>query len=406
MNHRLPPFTRTFQRPEHPDWAALRRDALERADAIGPTLEKPQGGAREMKRRARSMAQAARNYRDNRRLLKQGREDLRPLYFIWTTLRPCNFRCTYCDDHQGQRYPELSGRGVLDTERGKDLLRVMRTRTPSVYFAGGEPTLRKDLPVLTRTARELDYYPLVINTNGSLLHRLLEKPDWRGFLADIDILVVSLDALDPSILGDMWKTKTPEDVIRNLLLLRALAEEQRVKLMVNTVIQPGLMHEARAVLDLADDLGIWFCPVPRNLGPRIDPAVLADPQYEPLVQTILERKRAGRRISGSERMNDRLLHAKPFDCKNTLKPHIDHDGRLAWPCKAAVNEKPEYLPVLDFPDVDSLYEHARRRIDPTHFSDRCGASCNWAQNYTTDEYAHGLGHPLSLLGAVGSFLSS
>ncbi|MCA9593839.1 MAG: radical SAM protein [Myxococcales bacterium] len=406
MNRSLPELTLSSSRPGHPDWEAVRKDALERANAIGPTLEAPMKGAAELSRRTRSMRQAARNYWDNRALLRQGRGDLRPLYFIWTTLRPCNFRCSYCDDHQGQRYPELSGRGVLDTSQGKDLLRVMRTRTPSVYFAGGEPTLRKDLPVLTRTARDLDYYPIVVNTNGSLFHRLLTKPEWRGFLADVDILVVSLDALDLGLLADMWQTPKPEHVIRNLLLLRALAEEQRVKLMVNTVIQPGLIHEARAVLDLADDLGIWFCPVPRNRGPRIDPEVLADPHYEPFVKTILARKRAGRRVIGTERMNDRLLHAKPYTCMNTLKPHIDHDGRLAWPCKASVEEKPTYVPVLDFPDVDSLYEHARQLIDPAGFSDRCGAACNWAQNYSTDEYAHGLRHPLSLLGAVGGFLSA
>ena len=35
------------------------------------------------------------------------------------------------------------------------LLEVMRTGTPAVYFAGGEPTLRADLPALTRRARDL-----------------------------------------------------------------------------------------------------------------------------------------------------------------------------------------------------------------------------------------------------------
>ena len=272
------PFRRYQPKPGHPDWPVLFAEARALAERLRPALDPPRRGAREWRRRASSIRTAAGCYLENRRRARAGREDLLPLYFIWTTLRPCNFRCTYCDDHTGARYPELDGRGKLDTEGGLSLLEVMRTRTSSVYFAGGEPTLRKDLPRLTRAARDLDYYPIVVNTNGSLLHRLLARDEWRTWLADVDILVVSVDALDLAELRRMWVTDHPEDVLRNLLVLRELAAEMRVKLMVNTVIQPGLVGEARAVLDLAEDLGVWFCPVPRNAGARIDPAVLAAPR--------------------------------------------------------------------------------------------------------------------------------
>ncbi len=400
-------FSRYTWRDGHPDWSVLSAEAHELAERLRPGLQAPRTGAAEWRRRALSWRTAAMNYAGNVRRARAGREDLWPLYFIWTTLRPCNFRCSYCDDHRGARYPELDGHGRLDTDAGKRLLRVMRTRTPSVYFAGGEPTLRRDLPELVREARDLDYYPIVVNTNGSLFHRLLDKPAWRTFLADVDVLVVSLDALDLGKLSRMWVTKHPEDVIRNLLMLRELASEMRIKLMVNTVIQPGLVREARAVLDLADDLGIWFCPVPQNRGPRIDPDVLADPDYAELARTIVDRKRAGARISGSARMNDRLLHAAPLDCRNTLKPHVDHDGKLAWPCKASANVEPARIDVLGFDGVEELYEHARRRIDPTRFHGpgpaQCGGDCNWAQNYTTDEYAFGLGHPAHLARELVSF---
>jgi MoaA/NifB/PqqE/SkfB family radical SAM enzyme len=402
-------FRRYVPEAGHPDWAQLFAEAKALALRIRPGLEPPRRGPRELSRRARSYLTASGNYLENRRRARQGREDLLPLYFIWTTLRPCNFRCEYCDDHRGSRYPELDGHGKLDTEQGNRLLRVMRTRTPSVYFAGGEPTLRKDLPELVRAARDLDYYPIVLNTNGSLFHRLLPKPEWRTFLADVDVLVVSLDALDLEQLGRMWVTRQPEDVIRNLLLLRELCHEQRVKLMVNTVIQPGMIAEASAVLDFAEDLGLWFCPVLKNVGPRADPAVLADPELPAFRRRLLEDKRNGAKISGSLRMNERLLTAAPLDCRNSLKPHIDHDGRMPWPCKASANVEPEWLDVLSFDDVDALWAEARRRRDPCGFHgpgpNQCGGDCCWAQNYTTDEYAHGLTHPASLLSAVQNFLS-
>ena len=392
-----------------PDWERLRAEAAELAAEIGPLLEEPRRGPAEWRRRGRSVATAVQNYLENRRRTARGREDLLPLYFIWTLLRPCNFRCDYCDDHRGRRYPELPRAGALDTAAGKRLLRVMRTRTPSVYFAGGEPTLRNDLPELVRAARDLDYYPITINTNGALLHRQLRRPAWKTLLADVDVLVISLDALDLELLARMWRYPRPEDVVRNLLLVHRLSRQFGVRLMVNTVIQPALVAEARAVLDLCSELGIGFCPVPKNLGPRVDPRVLADPDYPALVETILERKRAGHSVTGSLEMNRRLLTAAKLRCKNTLKPHVDHDGRLAWPCKASVNQPPLMLNVLDFDHVDALYAAAVKLRDPTGFHgsgpEQCGADCNWAQNYTTDEYARGLESPLSLVSAARSFVS-
>lgn len=399
---------RAYQPAGEPDLARLRAEGEALAESLAPTLAAPETPARELRRRLASLRTAAGNYLENRRRAAVGREDLLPLLFIWTTLRPCNFRCTYCDDHRGARYPELDGHGKLDTARGERLLAVMRTRTPSVYLAGGEPTLRKDLPHLVRRARDLDYHPIVVNTNGSRFHDLLQRPDWATFLADVDVLVVSLDALDLDHLATLWGTDRPEDVLRNLFLLHALAGRQRVKLMVNAVIQPGRVDDARKVLRLAEELSIWFCPVPKNVGPRIDPALLADPDYQAFVQEILAKKRAGARISGSLRMNERLLSARKLDCRNALKPHVDHDGRVPWPCKASVNVAPEWLDVLAYDHVDALWAEATRRRDPRGFHgagpDQCGGDCNWAQNYVTDEYAHGLLHPLGLLRAVAEFV--
>lgn len=406
---RQPPQFHLYQpSPGHPDWARLQSEARELAATLRPSLERPRRGWVESRRRGHAYATTARNYALNRRLLRSGRADLRPLYFIWTLLRTCNFRCSYCDDHQGHRYPELPLEGTLDTATGLRLLRIMRTRTPSVYFSGGEPTLRKDLPQLARAARDLDYFPIIINTNGSVIDRLLALPDWRTWLADMDIIVVSLDALDLDLLGRMWVTPHPERVVRNLLLLRELANEFGFKLMVNTVIQPGLVTHADAVLDLANDLGIWFCPVPMNCGPAMHAALRDDPQYRALADKILERKRAGYPISGSHRLLQRLLHGAGLDCFNTLKPHIDHDGTLFWPCKACVNVPPARIDVLAYPDIDALYEAARQQIDPARFHGdgptQCGAHCNWAQNYTTDAYADGIRHPSHLLSEIVEFV--
>ena len=105
-------------------------------------------------------------HKENLHFSTTPREDLLPLYFIWTTHRTCNFSCTYCDDHRGSKYPDLPDDDTLDTEQGRRLLRVMRSRASSVYFAGGEPTLRKDLPELVR---EVDRRRHVFDVADALL---------------------------------------------------------------------------------------------------------------------------------------------------------------------------------------------------------------------------------------------
>lgn len=150
---------------------------------------------------------AAGNDPINRRLAKAGHEDLQPLYFTWSTLRICHFTYTYCADHQARSYPEPFNKGVLDTERASGGARSCgpgRRRSTSVYFAGGEPTVRKDLPGLSRHAVEHGYGLLIVNTNGSPVARNLKQPNWRTRLADPDIIVVSLEAFDLGIPTDMW----------------------------------------------------------------------------------------------------------------------------------------------------------------------------------------------------------
>jgi MoaA/NifB/PqqE/SkfB family radical SAM enzyme len=397
-------FQNYTPRPEHPDWSALYADARLLADKIRPQLETPVPLWQYLRRQSHGWTTLLRNHIDNLRLARHGGYDLWPLYFIWTCYRACNFRCIYCDDHRGNKYPDLPNTGVLGTTQAIRLLKIMRTRTPSVLISGGEPTLREDLPIITRAARDLKYFPIVINTNGSILHQLLKKQQWRSWLADVDHIVVSLDALDISVLSQMWSYPRPQEVMRNILLLRELAYGMRFKLMISTVVQPGFIHHAHEVLDLCNDLDLCFCPMPVNAGPTIDQSLFEDPEYRGFIELILARKRCGYRVAGSERMNVRMLTSQPLQCRNTLKPHVDFDGRLFWPCKASVTIQPEMIRTLDFEDVDSMYEHANQLIDPTDFQGRCGAHCNWSQHYTTDAYVYGLTNARSLIKEISNFL--
>jgi len=139
--------------PGHPDLDACMDKARDLADKILPGIRKDADLTRadrwrDAVRKGKALRKTAENLAVNRARHRRGDHALRPLYVIWTLLNQCNFRCAYCDNHQGQAYFDVPDPERLDTEQGKRLLQVMITGTPAIYWCGGEPTLRNDLPEL------------------------------------------------------------------------------------------------------------------------------------------------------------------------------------------------------------------------------------------------------------------
>lgn len=404
-------FRHYVHKEDHPDWEALQAEARRLADAILPRIHKDcddslRDKAGNMRRTVRSIGTACRAYWINRRRWRQGNHALRPLYFIWTLLYPCNFRCTYCDDHRGNHYYDLEN-APLDLEQRKSVLKIMRTGTSAVYFCGGEPTLVKDLPELTDTAWHLGYKPLMINTNGSLFHQLLPRPEWRRWLRQMDIVIVSLDGLSVPRLQKLWgvDSEKVQQVFVNLLLLRELSRHVGFKLCVNTVIGPDSVDMAADVLDFVNDLGdVWFVPVPVHYhggdaeGFSFERDMVRREDYRALAARILARKEAGHRLIGSKRILRMLLEVAPYTCLPTLRPHVDPDGRIAWPCRGSKHGVPAYVNLLKHDTVDACWAEAQaaKSANDFHGPDpgQCGDNCAWMQNYTTARYHEFLTDPL------------
>jgi MoaA/NifB/PqqE/SkfB family radical SAM enzyme len=286
----------------------------------------------------------------------------------------------------------------LNTEDSKRLIEVIRTGTPAIYWCGGEPTMRNDLPELLDHACELGFYPNMINTNGSLLYQRLQKPEWSKFLWQMDIIIVSLDGLNLEMLNGLWGVKKAKQVIINLLMLRELRKDVKYKLAVNAVITLQNIKEAEAVLNFANDLDLWFAPVPVNFMHEPNQQLLDNPDYQKLVNLILQRKKQGYKIIGSEHLLKQLLLAESYQCETTLKPHIWPDGSICFPCRASVNIKPVNINLLEHGTFDEAYEAGRKLINPDNFhglgTEQCGGNCAWMQNYTTARYVEGLMHPV------------
>ncbi len=386
----------------HPDWDELYSEARRLAREISGVITSDKDisyadRASDINRHRKSYVTTLASYFENRRRLRKGDHNIRPLYWVWAMLNNCNLRCTYCDDHSGRGWFENSDENTLDTENGKRLMRVMRTGCSSIYFCGGEPTLRDDLPEFVDEGWNLGYYPMAMNSNISILHRRLKKPEWKDVLRKLDILVVSIDALNPQTLDKIYQRPLGRRVLVNALMLRELQKTNKFMLIANSVVTPDNLKEARAVLDWCNDLGIFYAAVPANFKERPNPQVIQSPEYRNFVETVLARKRKGYNVIGSENLLDKFLYAKPYTCLTTMKPHIGPDGSLPWPCRASINVEPIYLNVLNYSSVDEMYDEAARFINPTNFHgparNQCGGNCAWYQNYTTEVYRETLLHP-------------
>ncbi|HOL17630.1 MAG TPA: radical SAM protein [Bacillota bacterium] len=404
----FPPFKLYRPQGDHPDWETLKHEALELAAAIGCNLDRSSSFLQRSllgERKRAGIAKMLQSFRTNKRRMDRGRHNFVPLFYIWTMTNRCNFDCTYCSDHRGSTYPEryrLGFREELTTEQGRRLIKTMRGAT-AIYFCGGEPTLRRDLPELLDYSTGLNMFNM-INTNGSLIGDLLLKPEYRDFLRQMDVIIVSLDALSVERLAGIYRVgrKVAQKTLRNLLALKALQKQFPFKLVANTVITRENIAEVYHVLDWCCDLGITFSPVSANINHHPDRALLHRPDYRNLVDVILERAAAGFPMIASRNALNRLLQASGFSCYPSVFDHIDCDGRMFWPCKAF--REAVMVNVLDYENVHDLHRAAAELVAPENFHGsgpgQCGGSCAWMQNCVTDMYARGLSRGLFRSGLI------
>ncbi len=105
-------------------------------------------------------------------------------------LTQCNLKCCHCYIN-----PDQHGNHSLSIETIRAWLKlfVNKTQNANLIFLGGEPTMHPDLDKGVKSAREMGYASITIDTNGYLFHDFLNKIT----PADIDFLSFSLDGASP-----------------------------------------------------------------------------------------------------------------------------------------------------------------------------------------------------------------
>jgi cyclic pyranopterin phosphate synthase len=160
----------------------------------------------------------------------------------------CNFRCTYCMPKEvfGADYAFLPRSELLTFEEVERLARTfVRLGVRKLRVTGGEPLVRRDLPVLVAmlaAIRTPDGQPvdLTLTTNGSALRRLAGPLREAG----LQRVTVSLDSLDDEVFREMNGVDYP--VARVLDGIAAAREAGLEPIKINMVVRRGV-NEASVV---------------------------------------------------------------------------------------------------------------------------------------------------------------
>jgi GTP 3',8-cyclase len=197
----------------------------------------------------------------------------------------CNFRCQYCMPAEG--LPWLERDAILTFEeitRVVALLSAMGVH--DVRLTGGEPLVRRDLPVLARQLAALPHVEdLSLTTNGFLLER-----DAAALVrAGINRFNVSVDSLQRDRFYLLTRRDALAQVLRGLEALAAFPAAHPIK--VNAVALRGFTEdEVPAFVELARSTSyevrfIEFMPLDADHGWTAD-QVLTGSELRDLIEAI------------------------------------------------------------------------------------------------------------------------
>ncbi|WP_409347251.1 GTP 3',8-cyclase MoaA [Paenibacillus sp. MBLB4367] len=159
----------------------------------------------------------------------------------------CNFRCRYCMPEEifGHDYPFLPKDKILTFEEITRIAAIfVSLGVTKLRITGGEPLLRKDLPSLIGSLRQIEgVSDIALTTNGVLL------PKYAGELraAGMERVTVSLDSLDDERFRQMNGGKSGVQAVLDGI---DAAEQAGMQVKINMVVQKGVND--RDILPMAE----------------------------------------------------------------------------------------------------------------------------------------------------------
>lgn len=277
------------------------------------------------------------------------------LAVCWFTNFSCNARCHFCCKAEEIRRGHEAF-PPLDLDSARELLRRIRRTVGIIYLSGGEPLMHPRLIDILRQARDLKFHSVGMSTNLITLDRHTDVLEY------LDAISVSIHSPEKRVharnLG--VSGKVAERVWRNLDLL-AQHPHRPQRVIINCVINATNLATILPMVDWTRDRGFLLELVPANEHGRAPRDLSGNPEYESLIDRIIELRRSGQaeHVAGSTGYYRRIRSFEPFRCFPYGVPNIMPDGRLCTPCDVsgqyAVN-------LLNYRDLKSALRASRPHL--------------------------------------------
>ena len=249
----------------------------------------------------------------------------------------CNFRCTYCMPAEGLEW--LGRDEILTFEEIARLVGVLASLgVDEVRLTGGEPLIRRDLPVLVEMLAAIPgVRDLSLTTNGVLLDRLAGPLVAAG----LKRINVSLDSLSHVRFAELTRRDALDAVLRGLEEAERYPELRPIK--VNCVAIKGFTEEeVPALAELARRKPyvvrfIEFMPLDADEIWREDQVLtggeiraLIEERYGPLVELPAKASSTARRYGFADGIGELGFVnpvSEPF-CSSCDRIRLTADGQL------------------------------------------------------------------------------
>lgn len=259
-----------------------------------------------------------------------------PIFCQWEITYDCNMDCQFCTPKRNialkKRYPESNTNQALDIIRQLDDL-----GTKILNFSGGEPTLRKDLPILINEAKKRGM-AVFFSTNGSTLQQTARN------LLKADMIRVSIDG--PKEIHDKIRRHPGafDKAVSGIKILKSYGKKPMIVTAVSNLME---FKDLICMAELAKSLGVQidFSMVGISL-----PSTIINPQKSDLikeqtqlvsnvnwfVESITKLKKMYGETIANPRIYLEMLRKgglANFGCKAlTVNISIKPNGAVGFPC--------------------------------------------------------------------------
>ncbi len=296
----------------------------------------------------------------------------------------CNFRCTYCMPAEGLEW--LGRAEILSFEEISRLVAVLaRLGVDEVRLTGGEPLVRRDLPLLVEMLAHTEgVRDLSLTTNGVLLDRL------AGPLVEAGLqrLNVSLDSLNHVRFAEITRRDALDAVLRGLEEAERYPELRPIK--VNCVAVKGFTeNEVPALAELARRKPyvvrfIEFMPLDADEAWREDDVLtgaeirsIVEAEHGPLVEVPAKASSTARRFRFADGVGELGFVnpvSEPF-CASCDRIRITADGQLRtclfsrreWDLKTPLRNGAEDVELVELLRFAVRHKELKHRINDPGF---------------------------------------